>query len=213
MPRTKQQHIDEFPTLPHAVSCELESFRDRLQEFVGNYGHIVLELGCGKGAYTLALAERNPGQGCIGIDIQGERLWTGATTAHEHGLANALFARMPIDRLVTYFAPHSIDEIWITFPDPYPRKKQAKRRLTSPGFLELYKQILKPNGLLHFKTDDETLFDYSVESLESVGAMITTLTKNIYLQPDLSPLLSIQTEYEKKHIARGKQIHYLCTHF
>ena len=122
-------------------------------------------MGCGKGEYTVGLAQRHPSRNFLGLDIKGERIWRGSTRAAEMGLTNVGFVRMRAEALAAQFGPGELDEIWITFPDPRPRDRDIKRRLTSPRFLGLYEQLLTPGGLLHLKTDNEGLFEYTLETL------------------------------------------------
>ncbi len=169
----------------------------------------VLELGCGKGAYTVALAQMFPRKDCIGIDVKGERIWIGAKYALDAKLDNVQFIWGRVNALLSYFEPKSVDEIWVTFPDPFPRSKQAKHRLTSPLFLELYKKVLVPGGVVHLKTDDEDLFEYTIETVEQEGGKVLKALANIYQEMNLDSILQIQTDFEKKHLAKGKKIYYL----
>src|SRR5574341_2560269 len=160
--------------------AELSTFSNTFQNPAGMKGNwnklyfkndhpIILELACGKGEYTLELAKRFSGRNFIGVDLKGARLWRGAKTALEQNLTNVAFLRIPIEKITEYFAQNDVEEIWITFPDPFPRKGKAKKRLTSPRFLNLYRQILRPWGLVHLKTDDLNLFEYTREILKGEG--------------------------------------------
>ncbi len=174
---------------------------------------ITLELACGGGEYTVDLARRFPERNFIGIDIKGNRLWQGAKNALDGGLHNAAFLRTRIEVLSAFFAPGEVSEIWITFPDPFPRESKENRRLTSPMFLERYREVLVPGGLVHLKHDDPHFFRYSLRVIES-DPRCTLLYENqdIYATPMLYPELGIQTLYEGKHLAAGKTIKYLrCT--
>jgi tRNA (guanine-N7-)-methyltransferase len=180
-------------------------------DFFGNNHPITLEVGCGKGDYTVGLAERYPGRNFLGLDIKGDRIWMGSTRAQALGLINVGFVRMRALDLLQHFGIGELSEIWITFPDPRPRLGDAKRRLTAPRFLDLYQQILRPGGLVHLKTDDEALFDYSLETVaQRPGAAVLAHTKDLYASAELLPHAEdIQTHYEKRFRAEGIPIKYL----
>src|SRR3954468_5439933 len=137
--------------------------------FFKNNNPVVVELACGKGEYTVNLAQMFPDKNFIGIDYKGNRIWRGAKTALEDGVNNVAFLRMQIENLVDYFAPGEVDEIWITFPDPQPQLSREKKRLTSPRFLQMYRQILKPGGMIHLKTDNDQLYQYTLQIIEDEG--------------------------------------------
>lgn len=181
------------------------------QDFFKNSGDIVLELGCGKGEYTLALAEAFPQKNFIGIDIKGARMWRGAKTALENNLQNAAFLRTQIELIENTFAENEVSEIWITFPDPQIKYKRTKHRLTNPDFLEKYARILKPGGLMHLKTDSEFLHGYTLGLLQGLGHEIVYAHHHIYNHLEIPPLLtSVQTFYEKQFLEQGKPITYIC---
>jgi tRNA (guanine-N7-)-methyltransferase len=169
----------------------------------------VLEVGCGTGTYTLGLAQRFPEKNFIGIDIKGARMWHGATQAQEQGLENAAFLRTQIEKINTYFAPEEISEIWITFPDPQPKKSKMSKRLTSNRMLDLYTQFLKKDAIVHLKTDNEMLFDFSVEVAQERKYYIDILTKDLYQESFVDDVLSIKTVFETKFLAMGIPIKYL----
>ena len=180
-------------------------------EYFHNDHPITVELGCGKGEYALGLARQHPDNNYIGADIKAERIYIGAKQALADHVSNVAFLRILIDGLAAYFAPGEIDELWITFPDPFPREKQAKHRLTSPRFLAMYHQLLRPGGQLHLKTDALNLFNYSLDTVAEAGADVLTACVNIYDQPELShPALALKTNFENKHLAIGRSIHYVC---
>ncbi len=175
-----------------------------------NENPITLELGCGKGEYTLALAQRFSDRNFIGVDIKGPRLWCGAKIALELSLPNVRFLRAYIDHLNDYFAAGEVAEIWIVFPDPYPNKPKEKKRLTAPRFLELYRKIVQPGGCLHLKTDDDDLFVYSQQTILSVGGRIWDVVTDVYKEShDVSGLLHVSTHYERLHLQAGRTIKYL----
>ena len=171
MPRNKLKKFKEFDSLSNTLQFDDLDIKSKLDSFTNNK-NIILELACGKAEYALALAKQNPDKIIISIDIQGERLWHGAKFALDNNINNILFLRIQIEDLVKYFEANSVSEIWITFPDPFPRKSQIKKRLTSPRFLKIYKNILKINNIIHLKTDDEKLYKYSLESVADFGGRI-----------------------------------------
>lgn len=173
-----------------------------------NDNPIVFELACGKGDYTLELARRNPQKNYIGIDIKGARIWKGAKKALDEGLENVRFMRMYIDHLDEYFAPKEVDEAWITFPDPYPKKPDESKRLTSPKFLNIYKKVLKPGAHIHFKTDSDDLFEYTLDILSETKCKVLDIVEKIYDERPEDPLLTHKTYYERKHLERGRTISY-----
>ena len=175
----------------------------------GNFNQLVVELACGKGEYTLELARRNPGINYTGVDIKGARIWKGAKRALEDKLENVRFLRIYIDHLDEYFGKGEVDEIWITFPDPYPRKSKRSKRLSSAKFLRIYQNVLKKDGIIHFKTDSNKLFRYTLQSLEQNGCEILDSVDNVHEDRPNDPLLSIKTYYEKMHLEEGRIIKYV----
>jgi len=179
-------------------------------QFFGNNNPIVLELGCGKGEYTVGLAKRYPNKNFIGIDIKGARFWRGAKTALEETLPNVAFIRTQIELVEHLFFTHEVAEIWITFPDPQIKYKRTKHRLTNPVFLDRYKQILSPKGCVHLKTDSEYMHGYTLGLLQGMGLPIAYANHDVY-KNEGSPeeVLGIQTFYENQYLAVGKPITYL----
>jgi tRNA (guanine-N7-)-methyltransferase len=186
-------------------------FKGRWREMYFKNEHpIILELGCGKGEYTLALAERSPKINFIGIDIKGARFWRGAKTALETGLSNVAFLRMQIELIASAFKKHEVDQIWITFPDPQIKYKRTKHRLTNQSFLDLYKDILKPEGLVHLKTDSEFMHGYTLGLLKGLGLEIMYSNHDIYKSRESPELVrAVQTFYESQYLEKGKPITYL----
>lgn len=179
------------------------------EEVFGNDNPTVLELACGKGEYTTFQAERHPDQNYIGIDLKGNRIWKGAKYALKKKLNNVRFLRMLIDHLPDYFEKGEVDEIWITFPDPHLRGSRSKQRLTSPKFLDIYRQVLKPGGRIHLKTDSDELFDFTLETIDEQDCKIIKKVDDIYKEEPDNEVLTHQTYYEKKHLKAGKTIHYV----
>ncbi|MBR9920414.1 MAG: tRNA (guanosine(46)-N7)-methyltransferase TrmB [Bacteroidetes bacterium] len=173
-----------------------------------NDNKLVLELACGRGEYTVGLASMYPDLNVIGIDVKGARIWKGATQCLEKGLKNAAFVRTRIEFLDQFFAPGEVDEIWITFPDPF--LKKPNRRMTSPFFLNVFRTILKEGGLIHLKTDSPTMYRFSLHSLSlHESAVLLSHTDDLYASPLPAPELGIQTYYERKHLAPGNAIRYV----
>ncbi len=175
-----------------------------------NNNPLTLELACGRGEYTIALAQRHPERNFIGVDIKGARIWKGATYALNEGLENAAFLRTRIEFITHFFAPGEVDEIWITFPDPFPRKSKANRRLTGHMFLERYKAFLPTGGIIRLKTDADSLYEFSLNVLkEREDYRIGMHSNDIYAGPLPHPDLDIKTYYEGKHLEDGKSIKYI----
>ena len=180
------------------------------EDFFHNDNPIILELGCGKGEYTVALAARNPNCNYIGIDIKGARMWAGAKQAETEGISNVAFLRTNIEMLCRFFAQDEVDEIWITFPDP--QMKKVTKRLTSTYFMERYRQVLRPDGMIHLKTDSPFLYTYTEAMVLENNYPIVVNTNNLY-EADASPKIEearcLQTHYEKQWLDRGLTIKYI----
>ena len=172
--------------------------------FFENKGPITLELGCGKGEYTVALAKANPERNYIGVDIKGARMWSGARTVEEEQIANAAFLRAEIENIDKFFAPGEVDEIWITFPDPQMQK--TRKRLTSTRFLQMYGKFLKPGGVINLKTDSPFLYEYTKRLAELNGFEILAITDALYGSGMADPVSSIKPYYESQWLSRGKKI-------
>ena len=172
-----------------------------------NNNPIILELGCGKGEYTVALSRKFPEYNFIGIDIKGARLWKGAKTIKDENITNAAFLRIRIEFIERFFAQNEVDEIWITFPDP--QIKKPRKRLVSPLFLERYKQFLKKDGIIHLKTDSRMLHDYTAEVLTENNCTIIEAYTDIYKQCPNGEMMSVQTFYESKFAEKGIPITYI----
>jgi tRNA (guanine-N7-)-methyltransferase len=171
---------------------------------------LVLELGCGKGEYSVGLAEKYPNKNFIGVDIKGARFWRGAKTAIDEGLHNVAFLRSQIELVDHLFAENEVDEIWITFPDPQIKYKRTKHRMTNPEFLERYKHILKKDGYIHLKTDSEFMHGYTLGLLQGRGHEILYSNHNIYRNEGApEEVTGIQTFYEKQYLEVNKPITYI----
>jgi tRNA (guanine-N7-)-methyltransferase len=178
-------------------------------EFFQNDNPLVLEIGCGRGEYTVGMARLYPEKNFVGLDIKGARIWKGSTMAHEEGLDNVAFLRTFIENLEDNFAEGEVDEIWVTFPDPRPKDRDIKRRLTSPRFLGLYNKILKPGGIVHLKTDSQMLFDYTLEVLQERSPKDLLFSHDLYKSDLQEHTMGIYTTYEKRYLEEGITIKYL----
>jgi len=178
------------------------------QELFKNEYPIVLELGCGKGEYTVGLAKTFHHNNFIGIDIKGARMWRGAKTANEQNLPNVAFLRTRIEFINSFFSEDEVDEIWITFPDPHPGVGNSNKRLTSPWFLNSYRLFLKDKGLIHLKTDNTELYEFTKKVLGYNNLETTSSTSDLYSEKS-DNILSIKTHYEKIFLAAGMKINYL----
>ena len=178
-------------------------------EWFRNNNPVILELGCGRGEYTVGLAGLYPERNIIGIDIKGARMWRGAKDAHILGLQNATFLRTRIEVTGSFFAPGEVDEIWLTFPDPQMKRIREKKRLSGPQFLNLYRQYLRDGGIVHLKTDCRELYDYTLALAKANGLGIITSVTDLHREMPGDPLLSIRTHYEELFLNQGVPITYL----
>lgn len=208
LPNVYQNFAYRTPLLRNHQGEQLD-MRGKWAAHFGNEQPLTLELACGKAEYTCALAKDFPARNFIAVDLKGNRLWNGAKRALEEGSSNATFLRSRIEQLDLYFEPGEVSEIWITFPDPYLKKSKANKRLTSPRFLELYSKILKPEGILHLKTDSTELYEYSLEVLAEEQHPILYQNADIYSGELPFPELRFETYYERLHRDKGKTIKYL----
>lgn len=217
MGKNKLARWTELRSFNHVIEPSFEeSFRqDYLlkgkwrSDWFGNDNPIILELGCGKGEYTVGLAGNYPDRNFIGIDIKGARMWRGAKDSHQRQMPNAAFLRTRIEFAGSFFAPGEIDEIWLTFPDPQPKRKREKKRLPAPLFLNLYRQFLKDNGIIHLKTDSRELYDYTLSVVHANRLEIIASVTDLYAQMPDDPMLSIRTHYEEIFLKQGVPITYL----
>ena len=187
-----------------------EGMKGNWAKHFGNERPISLELACGKGEYAVGLGELHRERNFIGVDLKGNRIWVGAKRAMEKKLENVAFLRTQIDQITDYFNPGEVSEIWITFPDPQLRLSRAKKRLTHPKFLRLYKQVLKPGGLIHLKTDSPDLYQFTKMVIGNYGLHILSDYDDVYSMEQIGEELKIKTHYEGLDIAASNRIHYLC---
>jgi tRNA (guanine-N7-)-methyltransferase len=216
---SKQEKFIEFDTFKNCLTLFFENISKGFllkgswhSGYFKNSNPIVLELGCGKGEYTIGLSENNHSKNYIGVDIKGNRIWVGAKYAIENNLNNVAFLRTRIDFIEHCFLENEIDEIWITFPDPQPQSTRKRSRLTNPLFLNRYKKILKKGGLIHLKTDSTSLYEYTLQVIEENKNLIIWQTDNLYQNcPDnRQELIQIKTHYEKLFTDKGENIKYIC---
>jgi tRNA (guanine-N7-)-methyltransferase len=202
-----QPELDEIFNTPFRLKGKWR------EEYFRNDYPVILELGCGKGEYTVSLAERYPLANFIGVDIKGARIWVGARYAIDHCLNNVAFIRTRVEFIGSFFSINEIDEIWFTFPDPQLKRKRHKKRLTSPVFLEMYRQFLKKEGLIHLKTDNRELFDYTRDLALNNGFRIHNITENLYDSEINGAAKEIKTFYEKQFLDKGMNIYYMSFSF
>lgn len=218
MGKKKLQRFAEVSAFPHLFEFGFEHINEGLKikgkwaaDFFKNSNPIVVELGCGKGEYTVGLAQKYPDKNFIGVDIKGNRIWRGAKTALENKMNNVAFLRTRIDFIESCFSKDEVNEIWITFPDPQPQLSRERKRLTSPKFLDHYKNILKPGGIIHLKTDNQPLWEYTLEVIKENKYELLVSTNDLYasVSPELADAASIQTFYEDLFSKQGFKICYL----
>jgi len=208
MAQKKLQRFNDIKTFPNVLEYP-QDMQGRWRGYFKNEHPIVLELACGRGEYTVGLAALFPTQNFVGVDVKGNRMYIGAKKTLLEKTSNAAFLRTQIERLAEYFSPCEVDEIWITFPDPQLRTSRAKKRLTHPRFLRLYRQILKPGGPIHLKTDSPNLYVFTKKVIDMYGLTIIEDCDDVYGQPEIKDELKIKTHYESLDIARSKKIYYL----
>jgi tRNA (guanine-N7-)-methyltransferase len=214
--KNKLKRFNENETFTNVIQPSREevldnfSFKGKWHSFFKNSHPIVIELGCGKGEYTIDLAKKNPDKNFIGIDIKGARFWRGAKTALEDNLGNVAFVRTQIELVDFIFDKGEVDEIWITFPDPQIKYKRTKHRMTNHAFLKKYDYILKKDGVINLKTDSEFMHGYTLGLLHGEGHEIVHANHDVYkdyYSPD--EVTGTQTFYEKKYLEKGKAITYI----
>lgn len=215
----KLQKFAEFDTFANCSFLPFENIKEGhpnrgkwRSAYFKNQNPIVVELGCGRGEYTIGLALNNREKNYIGVDIKGNRIWTGAKYATEHHMQNVAFIRTRIDFIEYCFAQGEADEIWLTFPDPQPQKTRARKRLTHPLFLDRYKKILKPGGFVHLKTDSTSFYEYTLEVIGEKSLPLIYSTSDLYAHnpSGQAELTHIKTRYEQMFTEKGEKIKYCC---
>lgn len=215
MGKNKLAKFANMEEYPHVFQYPFSLLRDKGFEMKGKWNElffkndhpIVLELGCGKGEYTVGLAKLFPEKNFIGVDIKGARMWTGAKQSLEDGMDNVAFLRTHIELLESFFAPGEVSEIWITFPDPQMTK--VNKRMTSTRFMKMYRRILKPSGIIHLKTDSNFMFTYTSAMVEANRLPVLFCNDDLYRSDLVDKILGIKTYYEQQWIARGLTIKYI----
>ncbi len=203
MGKDKIRRFAEIDTFSNVVQLDAgKPFKGKWSAgFFRNGNPVVLELACGKGEYTVNLGQLFPQKNFIGIDYKGNRIWRGAKTALEDGVSNVGFLRIQIEMILDYFDDGEVDEIWITFPDPQPQLSREKKRLTSPRFLEKYKQILKPGGCVNLKTDNDDFYAYTAEKINELGLKLHIKTEHLYHSEYADDVLSNKNLLTKRIFA------------
>ena len=216
MAKNKLKKFEDLKELPNTLQPTIKNLRSGFylkgnwqREFFRNNNPIVLELGCGKGEYSIGLAKKYSNINFIGIDIKGARIWSGAREAYDQEMKNVAFLRIPIEFINNCFGKNEIDEIWITFPDPQLKLKRAKKRLTHPNFLNLYNNFLKKNGIIHLKTDSQRLHLFTLEIIHKEKHILFDSNPNLYANSCIKDDLNLKTYYERKFLEKGKPITYI----
>lgn len=214
--KNKLQRFEECKTFNNLFQYSYERvteegfpYKGRWRDFFGNDNPIVLELGCGKGEYTVGLAKAHPEMNFIGVDIKGARMWVGLCQAREAKMNNVAFIRTHIELIDNFFGKNEVSEIWITFPDPQPQKSRERKRLTGPNFLERYRRFLKENGCINLKTDSDLLYEFTLNVIKDAGYPLIYNYDNLYANDDVLEVKSIRTFYEQMWLNQGLTIKYV----
>lgn len=204
--RKKHIKIAEVRTFSNVFDCKAESVEQEIKKYFGNNNPIIAELGCGQADYSINLAQLLPGYNFLGIDRKPNRLWNASKNVSEINLKNVALLISYIEKLDEVLKSIKLDEIWITFPDPYPRNGSIKKRLTHPRFLSVYKKLLTNDGIVNLKTDDDTLYEYTLNTIKEENLKLIFETNDLYLNENVKAEHSIKTKYEKMHLENGKKI-------
>ncbi len=206
MSRQKLKKFAKARILPNIFLKDFPEDKNLLKQLIKKYDRVFLELGAGRGEYTLFLAQKHPGALCIAVDIKSDRLLYGARESAKKGLLNAVFLRENIENIKSYLPKgRKVNKIWLPFPDPFPKKRHEKHRLTNPYYLKIYKKILHPTGKIFLKTDNELLFNYSLDKIKEFGGKILKTYKNLLKETYENELL-LETRYQTEALNKGKNI-------
>ncbi len=211
MAKRKLQRFNEIGTFKNVKQLEEGKVYKGIwaEEFFQNHNPLILELACGKGEYSVNLAKKFPEKNFVGIDYKGNRLWVGAKMALDENINNVAFLRIQIQNILDYFEKDEVGEIWLTFPDPQAQSPLERKRLTNPQFLHKYETVLKPDGVMHLKTDNDGFYGYTLEKIGELNLEILRKTEDVYRDFPADEILSIKTHYEGIYLQKGKNINYV----
>ena len=213
MARTKQKRLSKVKELPNVFFQENSDLKEKLKNFYKSKSLITVEIGCGHGDYSIELAQIFPQRNFIGVDVKGARIFNGALKAIDKNLGNVAFLIAQAEKLNEILQTKSVEAIYIPFPDPHVRRANQNRRLISPDFLTIYKELLHDNGLIHLKTDNKGLYDYSLKAVKNFGCKILHSTDHLYENEDAQFPSNVITLFEKHYIKDGRRIKYICFKF
>jgi tRNA (guanine-N7-)-methyltransferase len=213
MARTKRKRLSKVKELPNVFNMESETMQSEIQNYFKSGNLFTLEIGCGHGDYSVELAKRFSKRNFVGIDVKGARIFHGAMKALEQSLYNVAFIVGRAEKLNETFKSNSVEEIFILFPEPHFRRASHRRRLISPNFLSIYENLLLDSGIVHFKTDNKELFDYSFNVISKYGCKILFSTEDLYQEKDREYHMEIVTTFEEHYIKEGRSIKYICFRF
>jgi tRNA (guanine-N7-)-methyltransferase len=213
MARTKQKRLLKLNDLKNVFSINSQDIKESLKNYFQSENNFTLEIGCGHGDYSVELAQKFPERNFIGIDVKGARIFNGAIKALDLKLKNVAFVLTKAERLNEFLMPKSIEEIYIAFPEPHQKRSNQNRRLVSPSFLKLYKELLIDSGVLHLKTDNLELFEYAFKNILGSNGKILLSTEDLHNDENLIFSSGIMTIFEKHYINQGRKINYICFRF
>lgn len=213
MARTKLNRLSQVIKFDNVFTYSEPNLKELISKYFNGERLFTLEVGCGNGDYSIESAQKFPQRNFIGIDVKGARVYNGAVKALQLKLKNTAFIITKAEALLEIFNPKSIEEIYVPFPDPHPRRTSQERRLISSTFLNIYKELLIDSGLIHFKTDNENLFRYGIKSISDFGAKILLSTENLDEKKDSKNISDVLTSFEKHYVKKGRSIKYICFKF
>ena len=213
MGRKKQIKLNEVRTFKNVFDSNNDNAKDKIAEYFGKQTSITLELGCGQADYSIGLAKLYPKKNFLGVDRKPNRLWNASKNADLAETKNVAVLISYVEKLGEIFDEMKVEEIWITFPDPYPFRRSMKKRLTHPNFIEIYKKILRTGGKINLKTDDDSLYNYTLQVIRELDLKLIKSTNDLYSSDKLTEEEKIQTKYEKVHLGEGKKIKFISFSF